>query len=156
VIRPVADADVPALVAILRQPEVARWWGDYDEPKFREEAAEAALAWTIEADGEPAGYVQVWEDSDPDSRRVDIDIFLSADHHGRGIGAQAMRDALRVCFEERGHHRATLSASVGNERAIRVYEKIGFRTVGVTRKSTRLHGEWSDELLMELLAEEMT
>jgi RimJ/RimL family protein N-acetyltransferase len=45
---------------------------------------------------------------------------------------------------------------VGNERAIRVYEKIGFRRVGVTRKSTRLHGEWSDELLMELLAEELT
>ena len=45
----------------------------------------------------------------------------------------------------------TLSTAVANARAIRVYEKVGFRPVGVTRKSNlnELSGEWEDELLME-------
>ena len=53
--------------------------------------------------------------------------------------------------EDRGHHRITLSTAVDNARAIHVYEKIGFRQVGVTRKSDldARTGEWRDELLME-------
>jgi RimJ/RimL family protein N-acetyltransferase len=37
--------------------------------------------------------------------------------------------------------------------AIRSYEKVGFRRVGVLRKSSRnsVTGEWEDELLMELV-----
>jgi len=51
------------------------------------------------------------------------------------------------------HHRITLGTSVDNARAIRCYEKVGFRKVGVMRKSNRSHvtGEWEDELLMELV-----
>jgi RimJ/RimL family protein N-acetyltransferase len=45
----------------------------------------------------------------------------------------------------------TLSTSVDNARPIRVYEKVGFRRVGVMRKASRSHvsGEWEDDLLME-------
>jgi aminoglycoside 6'-N-acetyltransferase len=56
---------------------------------------------------------------------------------------------VRHLVEERGHHRIRLSTAVDNARAIRVYEKVGFRPVGVTRKSNlnELSGEWEDELL---------
>lgn len=154
-IRPVTESDVAPLTRVLQQPDVARFWGRYDEPKFRGEVAQASLAWTIEVDGAPAGYVQVWEENDPDWRWVDIDIFLAPEHHGRGIGPDAMREALGFCFEQRGHHRATLSTSVENERAVKAYEKLGFRRVGVMRKSSRYEGEWRDEFLMELLAEDL-
>jgi aminoglycoside 6'-N-acetyltransferase len=155
VIRPVTETDVPALTQVLQQPDVARFWGSYDEAKFRAEVAAASLAWTIEVEGQPAGYVQVWEENDPDWRWVDVDIFVAPEHQGRGIGPDAMRDALRFCFQQRGHHRATLSTSVENERAIKAYEKLGFRRVGVLRKSSRYEGEWKDEFLMELLAEDL-
>ena len=39
---------------------------------------------------------------------------------------------------------------MGNDRAIRSYEKLGFRAVGVTEASWRdRHGTWRDEVLME-------
>jgi aminoglycoside 6'-N-acetyltransferase len=64
-----------------------------------------------------------------------------------------MRAVIRHLIEDRGHHRITLSASVDNARAIRVYEKVGFRRVGVMRKASLRHltGQWEDELLMELV-----
>jgi aminoglycoside 6'-N-acetyltransferase len=45
---------------------------------------------------------------------------------------------------------------VGNEAAIRAYEKAGFRRVGVMRRYERNPdgSGWRDGLLMELVAEE--
>jgi aminoglycoside 6'-N-acetyltransferase len=156
-IRRFADGDFPELLAIVQQPEVARWWDRHDAKRLRSTIQESTFAWTIEVDGRPAGLIIAWEEPDPDSRHVDIDIFLDTELHGQGIGSGALREALRMMFEGRGHHRATLYASPANERAIRVYERIGFKPVGIVRKSMRwTDGVWRDELLMDLLAEEMT
>ena len=102
-------------------------------------------------EGEPAGALQYWEESDPDSRYADVDILIGPDHQDRGLGTEAMRLIVRHLVEDRGHHRITLSTAVDNARAIHVYEKVGFRPVGVTRKShlDERSGEWQDELLME-------
>jgi aminoglycoside 6'-N-acetyltransferase len=145
-------------VALLTDPEVRAWWGDYDEAKLRDQLDDASLAvWTIEIDGEPAGLVQVAEESDPDFRNVALDIFIGVAHHGKGLGAEALRTMLRHLFEERGHHRATIDPALENERAIRSYERVGFKPVGVLRKADRApDGRWRDALLMDLLAEELT
>ena len=43
-----------------------------------------------------------------------------------------------------------------NEAAIRAYTKVGFRPVGITRRSERgPDGTWHDGLLMDLLADEL-
>jgi aminoglycoside 6'-N-acetyltransferase len=131
---------------------VARWWNPApDDWPLEEEPDLHRLA--VVVDGELAGYIQFWEDPDPSSRHADVDIFLGPDAQGRGLGTEAMRAVVRHLIEDRGHHRITLGTSVDNARAIRVYEKVGFRKVGVLRKATRRHlsGEWEDELLMELV-----
>ena len=44
-----------------------------------------------------------------------------------------------------------------NERAIRCYEKVGFKRVGVMREYWRdPEGVWRDGLLLDLLADELT
>jgi aminoglycoside 6'-N-acetyltransferase len=147
---PAAPENAERLRELRTEPEVARWWdpppGDWplgSEPGLQ------VLA--ILVDGEPAGALQFWEESDPGSRHADVDILLGPDHQGRGLGTEAMRLIVRHLVEDRGHHRVTLSTAVDNARAIHVYEKVGFRPVGVTRKSARgvVSGEWQDELLME-------
>jgi aminoglycoside 6'-N-acetyltransferase len=61
-----------------------------------------------------------------------------------------MSTIVRHLQEDRGHHRLVLSAAVDNARAIRCYEKAGFRPVGVTEASWRdREGNWRDELFME-------
>lgn len=59
--------------------------------------------------------------------------------------------------QERGHPRITIDPAVANERAIRAYERIGFRQVGVMRSYERgADGTWHDGLPMDLLAGELT
>jgi len=85
-------------------------------------------------------------------------VFLDPLLHGRGLDTDAVRTLARHPIEDRGHHRVTIDPSVSNAAAIRTYEKVGFRAVGVTRRSTRdpVSGEWVDGLLMDLLADELT
>lgn len=95
-----------------------------------------------------------WEDPDEDSRHADVDLLLATRLHGQGLGTDAMRTIARHLIDTRGHHRITLSTVPANARAIRAYEKAGFRQVGVTRLSERAaDGTWHDELLMELVVE---
>jgi len=55
----------------------------------------------------------------------------------------------------RGHRRLTVDPAALNARAVHVYEKLGFRPVGVLRQYERVaDGSRRDALLMELLAAE--
>jgi len=150
VVVPVEPEHAERLRELRAHPEVARWWDPPPEgwplgpePDFERFA--------ILLDGEPVGALQFWEEPEADLRHADLDIFLGPDHQDQGLGTEAMGVMIRHLIEGRGHHRITLSTAVDNARAIRVYEKLGFRRVGVTRKSQRRAetGEWEDELLME-------
>ena len=68
-----------------------------------------------------------------------------------------MRRLVRHLIDERGHHRITIDPGTGNTAAIRSYEKVGFRPVGVMRRYERPVGsdEWRDGLLMELLDDDV-
>jgi len=68
-----------------------------------------------------------------------------------------VRRLTRLLIEERGHHRITIDPAADNAAAIRAYEKVGFRRVGVMREYERDHdgAGWHDGLLMELLARDL-
>lgn len=67
-----------------------------------------------------------------------------------------MRTLARYLIDERGHHRLTIDPAADNAPAIRAYEKVGFRAVGVMREHWRSpDGTWRDGLLMDLLAREL-
>jgi aminoglycoside 6'-N-acetyltransferase len=156
-LRPVVDADLPELLRQLAHPEVAAWWGRNSEEELREELSEPQVTpWTIEVDGAIAGLIYATEEQEPDYRNVEVDLFLSADHHGRGLGAEALRLVLREMFDQRGHHRAVIVPAAENQRAIHSYEGVGFKPVGVLRQADRgLDGRWRDALVMDLLAGEL-
>ena len=70
--------------------------------------------------------------------------------------AEAERTMARYLIEVRGHHRLTIDPAAANERAIHVYEKVGFKRVGVMRRYERGHdGTFHDGLLMDMLADEL-
>jgi aminoglycoside 6'-N-acetyltransferase len=77
-------------------------------------------------------------------------------YQGRGVGPEALRQAIRLLIDEHGHHRFTIDPALSNERAIRAYEAVGFQRVGVLRNYWRdASGKWRDGLLMDLLADEL-
>jgi aminoglycoside 6'-N-acetyltransferase len=159
VLREATEADVPALRAIVATPEVARWWVDEHEEDMLERVTDDDPDRTVFAvlvDGEVAGLVDTWEESEPAYRHAEIDVFLDPARHGRGLGADAVRTAARWLFDERGHHRITIDPAAGNATAIRSYERVGFKPVGVMRRYERGDdGTWHDGLLMDLLREDL-
>lgn len=158
VLRPLTEADIPALVAIQAQPSVARWWDQPDESDLRKQAAGESeeTSFTITVGGTLAGLIQYVEENEPMYRHAGIDLFLSEDFQGRGLGTDAVRTLARHLVDDRGHHRLTIDPAADNRAAIRAYEKVGFRPVGVMRRYERAaDGEWRDGLLMDLLAEEL-
>jgi aminoglycoside 6'-N-acetyltransferase len=151
-LRPFEPGDWEALRAIRDEPDVELWWGAQSAEWPGDEDDVELLV--VEHEGAVAGLVQFWEEPDEEYRHADVDILLTTTLHGRGLGTDAMRAIARHLIEDRGHHRITLTTSPDNARAIHVYEKVGFRRVGVTRLSERApDGSWHDELLMELVVE---
>jgi aminoglycoside 6'-N-acetyltransferase len=157
-IRPMTAGDVPQIAAIQAQPSVARWWGEPDEAKLGGKAAgsDECTVFAIEVDGEVVGLIQYYEDEGDTYRHAGIDVFLSEQVRGQGLGTEAVRTMARHLIHDRGHHRLVIDPAADNAAAIRAYERAGFRAVGVMRKSERLPGgEWHDGLLMDLLADEL-
>jgi aminoglycoside 6'-N-acetyltransferase len=154
VLRPLAATDADELLRIHATPEVRRWWDAPDEGFPLTDDPDSTRL-TIEVDGKVAGMVQFSEELDPKYRHAAVDVFLDPAFHGRGIGAEAVRRVVRLLIDERRHHRITIDPAADNTAAIRSYEKVGFRPVGVMRRYERdADGRgWHDGLLMELVVE---
>jgi aminoglycoside 6'-N-acetyltransferase len=159
VLRSTTPDDAPILAAILAEPEVARWWGEFDVERVIAELIEGDPEedpFVIKHDGEVIGYIQAVEEEEPDFRHAGIDLFLRTDAQGRGLGPDAIRTLAIELIDRRGHHRITIDPAAENSRAIAAYAKLGFRPVGVMRRYQRLpDGRWVDALLMDLLADEL-
>ena len=157
-LRPPTDEDAEPLAAILAEPGVARWWGSFDAARVRDDLfgdEEITLGRVVVVDGEVAGWVQAFEEAEPDYRHVALDISLATRHQGRGLGREVLRRVIDH-FAAQGHHRFTIDPAADNERAIKAYTAVGFRPVGVMRRYERSpEGEWRDALLMDLLVDEI-
>ena len=158
-LRPGTPDDVDTLHGILSQPSVAQWWG---EPAPREEIVANLLGegdaflLVIEVDRAVAGGIQYTEESDPMYRHAGIDIYLSGRHQGRGLGTEAVALLVRFLIDQRGHHRLIIDPAAANQRAIRCYQSVGFRPVGIMRQYERgPDGVYHDGLLMDLLASDL-
>jgi len=155
VLRSTTAEDAAVLTPIRNEPEVLRWWGDL-EPGEMGEFVEDEHSLVIEVDGAVIGAVQYGEEDDPMYRHANIDVYVTAGRQGQGFGSEAVRVLARYLLEERAHHRITIDPAAANAAAIRAYEKVGFRRVGVMRQYERgPDGSWHDGLLMELLAGEL-
>lgn len=150
-LRPFENGEDERLLEILAAPEVAQWWGRYDIARVREEMPGY---FAVVINQKVNGLLLVEVESDPDYRHFSLDISLAPGFIGRGLGRDVLRAAIDHYFAL-GHHRCTIDPAVDNARAIRCYAAVGFRPVGIMRRyERRPNGEWGDNLLMDLIADE--
>ncbi|MDX6503239.1 MAG: aminoglycoside 6-N-acetyltransferase [Gaiellaceae bacterium] len=151
-LRPAVEDDAPALAAILAELAVAPWWPDYDLERVRKDLDGEQV---IVVDGAVAGWLFTTEEEDPQFPCVSFDIALGTAFQGHGYGSEALRVAIRHQIE-RGHQRFAIDPAADNERAIRAYEAVGFKRVGIMRRYERVaDGVFRDGLLMDMLAGEL-
>lgn len=157
-LRPVTSSDAERLAAILAEPEVSRWWPRYSAERVRRDLLEAqdTTVFAIDVEGEVVGSVQYVEEPAPDYRHASIDVFLHPEWHGKGFGTDAVRTLARHLMHDRGHHRLAIDPAADNEKAIRMYKRVGFKEVGVMREYERnASGDWHDCMLMDLIKRDL-
>lgn len=78
------------------------------------------------------------------------------DNWGKGYATEATNLLLKFAFEELCLHKVSLHRGVFsfNERAVRVYEKCGFRQEGIRREEYFHRGKWWDIIDMGILESE--
>lgn len=76
------------------------------------------------------------------------------DYWGKGYGTDMMRICIRYVFTELCLERLSLALHAYNPRALRSYEKCGFRLEGRTRQDVMREGRHTDTLWMGILREE--
>jgi RimJ/RimL family protein N-acetyltransferase len=146
--RPLAAGDLPMLGEWLSRPHVAEWWDGVPTPE--ELAAEYGplvagtvphRAYVAIAGGRPIGFIQSYvpaachdegwwlDEHDPGVRGID-QFLADGDRLGQGLGTAMVRAFVATLFAEPGVTRVQTDPSTENGRAIRCYEKAGFRAVG--------------------------
>jgi aminoglycoside 6'-N-acetyltransferase len=139
-------ADPEASTWLPPDPDKMKRW--LDDPDYH--------VLVVEEAGVTAGIIAFGEQADPNYHSAGMDIGLLSSCVGRGLDAEALRLLGAWLIDERGHHRLTIDPAVANERAIHVYEKVGFEPIGVAREYERSpDGQWHDNPLMDVLASEL-
>ncbi len=87
--------------------------------------------------------------------KVVIGIFIgNKEYWNKGYGTDTVRVLIKFIFEQMNINKIKLNVYSFNERAIKCYEKCGFKTEGVLREEIYRDGKYHDEIVMGLLKRE--
>lgn len=81
-------------------------------------------------------------------------IVLRSKAHGQGIAKEASKELLKIGFEQMKLEKIYLNVLATNPRAIRFYEKMGFKKEGIARKHKKHNQQYVDLLWFGMLKEE--
>ena len=159
---PMSADDLPMVRSWLTAPHVREWWGEPETElgymRDMIEGRDTTRPFIFSVDSEPVGYIQYWfvghhqnanwiaehpwlSELPADAVGVDLTIGEPA-WLSRGIGSAVLRE-----FVERlrglGYRTIVIDPDAVNQRAVRAYEKAGFRALPA------LVGRTGDTLIMQ-------
>jgi RimJ/RimL family protein N-acetyltransferase len=149
--------DKEALVSMYAgmSPEALKWgMPPYDRARIERWTSDLTNNINLIAGSEKRVVGHLYMFRTPYERRkgvADLLIYIHQDYHNLGLGTRMMGKAIEIA-KERGLHRLGLTVVADNQRAIRVYEKVGFKKEGIARET--FYGDdhrYHDEVEMGLL-----
>jgi UDP-4-amino-4,6-dideoxy-N-acetyl-beta-L-altrosamine N-acetyltransferase len=162
-LRAIEREDIPTFVRWLNDPEVRRYLEMYLPMSKAEEEQwfesylknDSSRIFGIETgEGVFIGNIGL-HDIDWKNRSAVLGIVIAEkEYWGQGCGSDAIKALLRFAFDEMNLNRIHLSAFDFNERAIRCYEKCGFRREGRAREALFREGTYHDAIHMAILRRE--
>lgn len=86
---------------------------------------------------------------------AEIGIFIGDEENwGKGYGTEAIKLLIDFGFNYLNLNNIMLKVFSFNERAIKSYEKVGFKVFGRRHQTYRINNEWYDDIFMEILRED--
>jgi RimJ/RimL family protein N-acetyltransferase len=166
VLRRFRTADAAVLAAYRSDPEVARYQS-WDAP-FPLLRAETAVANFIASDPDKAGWFQYAVERTDDKeligdvavhlhdnlKQAEIGFTVARAYQKRGYATEAVRAVLDRLFRVQGLHKVTGECDARNAASAGLLERLGFTREGRLRQQTWIKGEWTDDLIYGLLADE--
>ena len=80
----------------------------------------------------------------------EVAISVKKAYWRNGIGNAVMEDLIRTATKHGTIKNISLGVKASNKNAITMYEKFGFKKVGVHKNYFNIYGEFDDEILMDL------
>ena len=164
-LRELRTSDAPALLALLGEPEVARF---ISPPPTTVEGFERFIAWArqersagryicfaVVPQGMDAavGIFQIRQLDGP-SGTAEWGFALGRSLWGTGVFRAAARLTVDFAFDTLGVHRLEARAAVGNGRGNGALAKIGAVREGVLRRSFLRHGQYHDQALWSIVRDD--
>ena len=159
IIRGREPADAAAYQRLYSHPDVYRWTTQLPFPsvatwkqKFEKMDALGYIAFVAEIEGQMVGELTLFVEQRPRTRHsISFGIGVDPAFGGRGIGERLIRTALDYAFNWLGVMRVELEVFHDNQRARRLYQRLGFEQEGVKRKACLRDGEYHDIIVMAKL-----
>ncbi|MGW7685649.1 GNAT family N-acetyltransferase [Kribbella sp. NPDC054772] len=89
-----------------------------------------------------------------EQRTGEIGYVFHPEFHGRGFAREAAVELLRLGFEELGMHRIIARLDYRNDGSVNLLKRLGLRQEAHFVRNEYLKGEWTDELVFAMLADE--
>lgn len=166
-VRILKKEDAAQLSSWLSDPAVLEFYEGRDNPfdlerverEFYDPDEEGVLC-IVEFDGVPAGYIQFYEVSDEERKRFGyadrseviygMDQFIGEPElWNKGVGTLLVQGMVNYLTDVKKADRVIMDPQSWNARALRCYEKCGFKKVMLLEKNELHEGEYRDCWLME-------
>ena len=163
-LRAVEREDLSDYVRWLNDPVVLEYFGNQvplalvqEEKWYDDMLRDPSLrAFAVEFEGQHVGNAG-FGNIDGRNASAEVGLFIgSPEMWDRGLGSDVLKTLVRFGFEQMNLNRIYLQVFAGNQRAIHLYEKVGFRHEGRWRQAGFRHGRYHDLLWMSVLREEWT
>lgn len=166
-LRAIEEEDLPLAVEYLNDPEIIMnadddppmptsiekqklWFANYNKTKGIKDGVEFAIE---TKDGKYIGGCGTNE-IDFKNRIAKVGIFIGPrENLGKGYGSDAMKLLVNFLFMEMNMNKITLNVFGYNKRAVRSYEKCGFKLEAIGREAMYRNGRYHDEYTMSILRE---
>jgi L-amino acid N-acyltransferase YncA len=134
---------IATLETELRTPDERRQWLAGRGPRYPVIVAE-----------DDTGEVTAWASLNIFNPReayrfvADVSVYVERRWRGKGAG-RVLLEQLVELGRQHGFHKLVLAAFPFNAAGMALYERLGFRTVGIYREQGQLDGKWVDTIVME-------
>jgi len=111
----------------LAVPTKEDFFQDWHEGYFDTNLPEKGQCFWITIDGEKIGQIN-YNEIDLAGKQVELDIIIGKEiNMGRGYGTDALKTLIKYLFDNSAVNKIWIEPRANNPRAIRAYEKAGFK-----------------------------